>query len=172
LSDSIVTTGAAIGTNAPNGDVWGCWDQRVWVTLVVDVQEAPSTGECKVANLETFEDRRVKVNVNGTVDNAQIIGYEIDFGDGTKSNQQSAEHTYAADGTFTIVTKVQVKFADGHTEWKTAEACTKQVTFKPGQPPVVPTVLPDTGAGDMFGIFAGVTAAGAFLHRRFLSGKA
>lgn len=171
LSDSIVTTGAPIGTKSPNGDMWGCFEQRVLVFLKVQVKEVPptSSGECKVADLQTFDNRKVKVTVQGQVTNAQIVGYEIDFGDGTKSNQQTAEHTYAADGTYNIVTRVQVKFADGHTEWKTAEACKKQVTFSPNQPPVVPPVLPDTGAGDVVGIFAGVSILGAVLHRLYLA---
>lgn len=84
LSDSIVTTGAPIGTNSPNGDVWGCWDQRVWVTLVVTVKESPTPPPT------------------------------------------------------------------------------------PPKPPVTPPVLPDTGAGDVIGIFAGVSIIGAVLHRLFL----
>ena len=41
LSDTIVTTGAPVGTMEPNGDVWGCFAQRVWVTLTVKVEEVP-----------------------------------------------------------------------------------------------------------------------------------
>jgi hypothetical protein len=165
LNDSIVSTGALIGSHDVNGDMWGCFEQRVLVFLKVQVKEVPtpSTGECKVADLQTFDNRRVKVTVTGAVSNAQIVGYEIDFGDGTKVNQQTAEHTYAKDGTFTITTRVQVKFADGHTEWKTAEACTKQITFKTNQPPE----LVNTGPGDVLGIFAATTIAGAIAHRLF-----
>lgn len=39
LNDSIVAGGAPIGTQSPNGDVWGCWDQRVWVTLTLEVKD-------------------------------------------------------------------------------------------------------------------------------------
>lgn len=174
LSDSIVTTGAPIGTNEVNGDMWGCFDQRVLVFLKVQVKEVPSvpsTGSCKAVGITTDNDsRKVTASVTGEVSNAQIVGYQIDFGDGTVVNQQTATHTYAKDGTYTIVSRVQVKFADGHTEWLTAVACTKQVTFKnnvPVTPPVTPpaTVLPNTGAGDILGIFAATTIAGAFVHR-------
>ena len=177
LSDSIVTTGALIGSHATNGDMWGCWEQRVIVYLKVQVKEVPtppvpSTGSCKAVGITTDNNsRKVTATVTGQVSNAQIVGYQIDFGDGTVVNQQTASHTYAKDGTYTIVTRAQVKFADGHTEWLTATACTKQVTFKNNVPvtpvtPVTPpaTVLPNTGAGDIIGIFAATTVAGAFVH--------
>lgn len=187
LSDSIVTTGAKIGTMSPDGKVWGCWDQRVQVFLKVKVTDVPdkpkpSEGKCKAVSVKTFDNRRVSVSVTGHVTNATIVGYQIDFGDGTVVNQQSAEHTYAKDGTYTIVGRVQVKLANGQTEWKTAEACTKKVTFKsdkpvPPTPPVTPPttppaeVLPNTGTGDVLGIFAATSAAGTlahkFVYRRF-----
>lgn len=48
LSDSIVTTGTPIGTVSPNGDVWGCFGQRVFVTFIVRVLDIgtppPTTG--------------------------------------------------------------------------------------------------------------------------------
>ena len=174
LSDNIVTTGVPIQSEKVPGDVWGCWNERVYVLLeakvVVQPKPVPSTGSCKAVDVTTDNNsRKVNVNVTGQVSNAQIVGYQIDFGDGTVVNQQTASHTYAKDGTYTIVTRVQVKFADGHTEWLTATACTKQVTFKnniPVTPPVTPpaTVLPNTGAGDVLGIFAATTVAGAFVH--------
>lgn len=41
LSDSIVTTGTKVGTMSPDGNVQGCWNQRVYVTLVVEVKDVP-----------------------------------------------------------------------------------------------------------------------------------
>lgn len=184
LSDSIVTTGASIGTMSPNGDVWGCWDQRVFVYLKVKVEVVPETpqslGECKMVDLQAEADRKVTVNVTGSVTNATIVGYKIDFGDGTTSDKQSDSHQYAKDGTYTITTSVQIRFADGHTEWKTATSCMKVVTFESGKPPeitVTPptsttvTSLPNTGPGAVLAIFAGVTGlstlAYSVLARRF-----
>lgn len=182
LSDSIVTSGAPIGTVKPDGNVWGCWDQRVWVTLKVKVTATPvkppvSNGSCKAVDVTTGDNRTVKATVNGSVSNATITGYKIDWGDGQTSNQQTDSHTYAKDGTFTIVTSVQVKFADGHSEWLSATACTKQVTFKPGQPPVIvtpptpstPTTLVNTGPGSIAGIFAVTSLIGAMAYRVFLA---
>ncbi len=184
VSDSIVTTGAPIGTMTPDGNVWGCWDQRVYVTLDVQVKKVTpppvvSEGSCKVADLTTADNRKVTVTVTGQTNNATIVGYEIDFGDGTKSNKQTDTHTYAKDGTYTIVTKVQVRYADGRTEWKTATACTKQVTFKSGVPPtivtpppttpVTVTTLPATGTGSVAAVFAAATVAGAMAYRVFMA---
>lgn len=177
LPRSIVEGGAAIGTNLLDGNVWGCWDQRVWMGLKVEVEEITtpppvSKGVCKAVDLKLGENRKVEVTVNGEVNNAEIIGYKIDFGDGTVVNQKTASHTYAKDGTYTITGYVQVKYADGKTEWKTAESCMKTVQFKPGEPPVVPpttpptttppvtpTTLPDTGAGSVAAIFLAVSTA-------------
>lgn len=177
LPDSAVNGTTKIGSpTLGSGDQWGCWEYRVVVVYQVTVNEiptppTPSTGSCKAVDVTTDNaSRKVSVKVNGEVSNAQIIGYQIDFGDGMVVNQQTATHTYAKDGTYVIVTRVQVKFADGHTEWLTSTACTKQVTFKNNVPvtpvtPTTPSELPNTGAGDILGIFAATTIAGAFVHR-------
>ncbi len=192
LSDSIVTTGAPVGTVEPNGDVWGCFGQRVWVTLTVEVKEAEkpqeqpkiSAGVCKAVSVEPMKDRTVKVSVSGEVSNAQIIGYRIDFGDGTVSDKQTDTHKYAADRTYVITGYVKVKYADGRTEWKTAQDCVKQVSFKEDKPPVVtppkvtppaaaapvkPVSLPKTGAGDVVAAVLGATILGTVFHRLVLS---
>lgn len=178
ISDSIVTTGAAIGTNGPDGNMWGCWDQRVWVRLVVEVTEQPKTvvgdGVCKVNDVVVLnqDKRNVRATVNGvtTGQGASIVGYEINWGDGSAvSNKQTDTHTYAKDGTYKIVGRVQVKLPDGTTKWVTSTECTRTVKFEAGKPPVVPpvtppttvTTLPNTGAGNLFGIFAGVSAVSA-----------
>lgn len=171
VSDTIVTTGAPIGTMAPNGDVWGCWDQRVQVYLKVKVEKVtppPSEGTCKATGIQVLDNqtRKVRVAVSGQVSNAEIVGYEIDFGDGTKVTQQIAEHQYAKDGTYTVTGRVQIKLADGTTTWVTSQECVKQVTFKAGKPPVTPpTTMPNTGPGDVLGIFAATTAAGTLAHK-------
>lgn len=188
LSDSIVTTGAPIGTMSPNGDVWGCWDQRVFVYLKVKVEVVPvipqSLGECRSTDVNAESNRRVTVNINNVfVDNATIVGYRTDYGDGTVINTQNSNHTYANDGTYTITSSVQIRFADGRTEWVTANGCIRNVTFRNGEPPIVTpptpggsssinvTTLPNTGAGAVAGIFAGVTTlstlAYSVISRRF-----
>ncbi len=189
VSDSIVTTaGAPVGTNAPDGNVWGCWEQRVYVTLLVEVKEVPKPpvvgdGVCKVTDLTVVDQdkRTVRASITGatTGQGASIVGYETNWGDGSAvSTSQTATHTYAKDGTYKIVSRVQVKLADGTLKWVVSDACTRTVTFKPGVPPIVPpvtpptTVLPDTGAGNLFGIFAGVSAASAGAYQIVLRRRA
>ncbi len=206
LPDSAVNGTTRLGSPVlGSGDVWGCWEYRIVVVYTVTVTEVPpvvvpSTGECKA--IEDFvidtKSRKVSLKVNGNVSNAQIVGYKIDWGDqSTPSDKQSDSHVYAKDGTYNIVASVIVKFADGHTETKTAPACNLPVTIaqqkenctKPGKenlpadspeckvtttttPPTTPTkpvVLPNTGAGNVVGIFGAVTIAGAFVHRFVLS---
>lgn len=178
LSDSIVTTGAPVGTDAPDGNVWGCWEQRVYVTLTVEVKEQPKPvvgdGVCKVNDVVVLnqDKRNVRATINGvtTGQGASIVGYEINWGDGSAvSSKQTDTHTYTKEGTYKIVGRVQVKLADGTTKWVTSVDCTRTVKFEAGKPPVIPpvtpptttTTLPDTGAGSIFGIFAGVSAASA-----------
>ena len=176
LPDSVITTGVNLDTFR-GGPLRGCNAHHETVIIDVVVKKKTthppvSTGMCKVATLDVFADRKVKVTVVGKVSNAEIIGYEIDFGDGTKSNQQSAYHQYEKDGTYRIVTKVNVKYADGTTEWVTSEDCMKSITFEGEKPPVVTpvntpsaTVLPDTGAGDIVGAFMAISFAGMLAYR-------
>lgn len=174
LPDSIVTNGVNLDT-IRGGPLRGCnaHHETVAIKVVVKEKPKPSTGVCKVASLEVIGDRKVRVSVTGTVENAEIVGYEINFGDGTKSSKQTDVHTYAKDGNYRIVTRVQVKLADGSTVWVTSEDCEKVVKFTADKPPVIttppptvtPTSLPDTGAGDLIGIFTAVSLAGAVAYR-------
>jgi hypothetical protein len=197
ISDSVVSSGAAIGTKTPNGDVWGCFDQRVWVTLVVKVEDIPkpppppekpkeSLGECKLVEVtpDTKDNHKVTAKVTGSVTNAQIVGYKIDWGDGTTSNKQEDNHTYAENkdkktATYIITTSVQVKLQDGTVVWKNAENCKKQVVFEAGKPPKVtpppktppktpaPKELIHTGPAGVAAAFVGVTGLSTFLYNRF-----
>lgn len=193
ISDDIVLgNGAAIGSRAVNGDVWGCWDERVFVTLIVEVKEVPkevpSNAVCIVDD-KTFKvgtDRKVSITVDAQTENATKTGkYEINWGDGSAvSTKQTDTHTYAKDGTYIIKARVEVKLADGTVKWVDGGSCTREVTFKQGQPPVTPpptvvttpapvkTVatpangkLADTGPGSIAGIFTGVSAMGAAAHQ-------
>lgn len=186
LNDSVVTTGAPIGTNALDGKVPGCWEFRVWVKLTVKVEkkevpvEEPSTAVCKDITKDVSS-RTVRVTVEGKTENATILGYKIDFGDGTVVTEKTASHTYAKDGKFVITGWINVKYADGTTKWISSDDCKAVVTFKtpeePEQPeepetpvtPEVPTEMPKTGAAGAIAMFTGVSAAGAAAHRYFTS---
>lgn len=178
ISDELVKGGAAVGTDTNDGNVWGCWEQRVYVTFTVEVKEVPkevpSNAICVVDDKAfKVDDRKVTITVDARTENATKTGkYEINWGDGSAvSAKQTDSHTYAKDGTYTIKARVEVKLANGKTMWVEGESCTRQVTFKPGQPPVTPPVvtpsngkLANTGPGDVAGIFTGVSAFGAAAH--------
>ncbi len=142
ISDDIVLgNGAAIGSKAVDGKMYGCWDERVWVTLVVEVKEVPkevpSSAICIVDD-KFFKvvGRTVTITVDAQLQNATKTGkYEINWGDGSAvSTKQSDSHTYTADGSYTINARVEVKLADGTVKWVSGGSCTQQVTFKQGNP--------------------------------------
>jgi hypothetical protein len=102
---------------------------------------------------------------------AAFKNVSYDFGDGTSptltDKTSGINHTYARDGEYTI--KATVSFTVGN-EVKTA-VCTAKVNYQGGTPvtPATPTQLVNTGAGEVFGLFAVVTAAGAVAHRIVLA---
>jgi hypothetical protein len=119
VSDTIVTTGAKIGTMSPNGDLWGCWDQRVWVRIVVEVTEVPAElhpAVCEVILTTLLSSNQIIVDeVKYDLRDATLNNIEIDFGDTTKVNVQPSDfaldaHTYANPGTFTIRATLNTTF--------------------------------------------------------------
>ncbi len=192
VADSSVNGSLKVGSRAQgSGDQWACWEDRIIVVYEVKVEEVKtppptpvSEAICKVADgdIVASDNRTIKVTAKGETTNATVIGYEINWGDGSKvSTKQTDTHTYAKDGSYTIKVRVQVKMADGTTKWVDGGSCTRQVTFKPGEKPEIPvtpttpttpsqptpTRLVNTGPGNLFGIFTVVSVLGAILHRRF-----
>lgn len=182
-SDNAVNGSMTIGSRvAGSGDVWGCWADRVRVVYTVEVIEAPvvSKAVCDVLTLRVIDNRRVSARITASAQNATITGYTIDWGDGSKTNEQEAEHTYAKEGSYTIKGSASVRHADGKTETVTGPACEKKVTFEKDNCPLpgkehlpvdspeckeVPKELPKTGAGSIAGIFAATSFAGSIAHR-------
>lgn len=182
-SDRAVNGSMTIGSRAVgSGDVWGCWDDRVIVVYTVEVVKAPvvSKAVCDVLTLRVIDNRRVSARITASTQNATITGYTIDWGDGSSTNQQEAEHTFAKEGSYTIKGSASVRHADGKTETVTGPACEKKVTFEKDNCPLpgkehlpvdspeckeVPKELPKTGAGSIAGIFAATSFAGSIAHR-------
>jgi hypothetical protein len=175
LPNSIVEGGASIGTTALNGDVWGCWDQRVWMGMKVEVEEIPEVVKTPpVCEALTITQDRRKVTVNNVAyraNDSTVSGVRIDFGDGTVQTVTSfpISHDYSRDGDFTI--RATVMSNNGNV---TSDDCVKKITVSPTPtppvtPPVTPPTLPSTGAGDVIAIFAATTVAGALIHRFVLS---
>lgn len=172
LSNEVVNGGTLVGSYANDGVVPGCWDFRVYVTIEVKVtkvtKETPAY-QCKVTDVVVNDEqlRKVTATVNGSATNgAEVVGYELNFGDGTVVAEQSAMHEYAANGSYAITGRVQVKLPNGDVVWADGAECVKEVTFDGETPvtPETPTTLPSTGVGSLAGIFTAVSAAGAVAH--------
>lgn len=184
---ALFTTGAPIGTDQPDGNVWGCWEQRVYVTFNVEVKEQPqpkpSKGECKVLDIKPLGGRKIEANLSGATDNAKIVDYRIFWDWENNKNdvttgKKVAEHEYAKDGTYKIVGEVLVEYANGDKKWVTANDCAKQITFKPDVPPVptpvtptpaTPSALPSTGPGEVVAIFTAISIAAGVAYRVYIA---
>lgn len=191
ISDSIVNGGAPIGTYGPNGDMWGCWDQRVYVFLIVEVKKKPTplpqVLKCESLAAVYLGDRKFRFTAKGSTQHgATISSYIYEFGDGTsKTNDSSStsntvDHTYGKAGEFTAVVSVKGK-VDGKDQTVSGPQCKVKITIpeKPEKPPVVtpevtpetPTTpppsgqLPNTGAAGALGLFAGTSVLGVVVHR-------
>jgi hypothetical protein len=172
--------------NANFGDWKGCFEYGALVTMTVIVkmdQQPPEPAySCDVFDIKAEAGRKVTATTFNTsaINGAVFKNADINWGDGsaatTTTNVEGQTHQYSKDGTYTINTTARFT-VDGQEVTATSVACSKQVTFKDDQPPKVtppttpaaPTKLVNTGAGETLGLFAIVTAAGAFLYRRMLT---
>ncbi len=175
LSDSIITSGASIQSEKVPGDVWGCWDERVYVVLAVKVvvpQKPPVPPTCNLITLDSdYRTVRVK-SVGFTAGDSTVANLMLDFGDGNKATIKTSQlpysHVYSADGTYHVRVTL-----DTSTGYVTSNGCVAIVTIK-NQPvnPVTPVTPPknlvNTGPGDMIGIFAAVTLIAALAHRAYM----
>ncbi len=118
VSDSIVTpAGAPIRSQSVAGDVWGCWDDRVYVVIKVKVEKPvkPVTPvySCDALSVLNLGDRKFRYTLSYTAKNgATLKNVTYDFGDGNSegpTTETTVDHTYAKDGTFT--TKATLVFA-------------------------------------------------------------
>ena len=134
------------------------------------------TYTCDLLEVKQLGGRKVSATVKYSATNgAKFKNVTYDFGDRSTplvTDKTTVEHEYAKDGTYTIAAKV--RFAvNGKEETVTNESCAKTVKFESGKPitpptpitPTTPNELPNTGPGDIAGIFASVTIAGAMAHR-------
>jgi uncharacterized repeat protein (TIGR01451 family) len=93
----------------------------------------------------------------------------VEWGDGTHDQTAYADastltHTFAAAQKYTITAIGEFTTPDSTTPVNST-ACTAPVDF------TVPPVMPDTGAGDVIGIFIGTVATATIAARLFLSRK-
>ena len=146
----------------------------IWDDASVDVKTGReckgSTFSCKALQVDTLGGRKIRANVTPAMTGkAKVKLYTYEFGDGSTkvvTDKNSREHEYAKDGTYTV--KASVVFTvDGKDQTATSVTCTKTVSFESGKPVTPTTELPNTGAGDIFGIFAATSVAGTVAHKLF-----
>lgn len=103
-------------------------------TAVEPPKPKPQTLTCDAVKVTITDAKKriVSASVSGTATNTTISGYKINFGDGTTVNKQSATHTYAKYGKYTITAHVSGT-VNGETKTVTSAACSKEVSF--AEPP-------------------------------------
>lgn len=138
VSDSIVTSGAPIGTFSPNGDLWGCWDQRVWVRLIVEVTEVPKVfvpAVCDALLYTLLASNQVRIDdVRYTLNDATLNNITLSYGDGTTETVTAGQfprqpHTYAQEGTYTLRATLNTTFR-GQPSSVTSENCEKKIKIE------------------------------------------
>jgi uncharacterized repeat protein (TIGR01451 family) len=132
---------------------------------------------CELLTLKSLGDRKIRLTASASASGgATVKRYIYNFGDGSApltTDKTSVEYTYKKDGTFNSSVQVVVE-VDGEEKIVTGNNCVASITFKPGQPPVVPkkptvpTKLPDTGAGDIILAFVAVTVGGTVAYHLVL----
>ncbi len=162
LSDSIVSSGVPITSHGVAGDVWGCWNERVYVLLSVQVEVAPPpppppavTAMCNLFSVTPSENRKVTVSqFKYTANNANFKKVVLDWGDNAQISLTNPaqvvgqSHQYKQDGTYNITAVVTFAVAGKPdiVSGGNGTACVQRVVFKSGQPPqiVPPTTPPPT----------------------------
>lgn len=163
LSDEIVTAGVPIRSQAMDGAVYGCWDERVYVILTVQVEEVvvpkvepkPVTAVCDTFRIVAGDNRTVRVSLfKFTATNATYKNTVINW-DAGKTNVSSAAITdankvegqtykYAADGTYLINATIYFATETDSNLAASTQNCQQQVTFtnRNELPIVVTTTTP------------------------------
>lgn len=169
-------TGATCGklTNTAEARVNGMVTTDI-ADVTVDCANKP-VFSCDALNLVIGDNRKVTATVNVTAaGGATYKTTSFNFGDKTPvviTDKTTADHTYAADGTYVIAATPSF-MVNGTLVDAPSDACVKTVTFKPGQPPVTPppTEIPNTGAGSTLGLFVGSVLVSAAAYRLWMIRK-
>lgn len=152
------------------------------ITTVEKKCEEAKKPVCESLEVTKLGDRKVRATVSYKANGATLNNITFNFGDNTTplvTNNPTAEHTYAADGTFTITASLRFNSVDGVV---TSENCAKKVAFVPKDKcPIpgkenlpkdspdckeVPTTpeLPKTGPASLVGLFAATTVGAGAAH--------
>ncbi|MBI1857333.1 DUF11 domain-containing protein [Candidatus Saccharibacteria bacterium] len=118
-------------------------------------------GDNKTVNISQF---KVAATNGATFKDAVV-----DWGDSTAmlttNTPVGKSHQYSSDGPFNVSAKARFT-VNGKEQVVTSGACAKSVGFG-STTSTTPTVLPNTGAGDVVGLFLATSVVGAFAHRLF-----
>lgn len=132
---------------------------------------------CTLLHITPATGRKVTIDTFTTAQSggATFKNVDINWGDNGTQNFTNAVgqmHTFAADGTYTIVATPHFD-VNGQDKTANSPTCQQVVSFKSSQPtpPQTPTTLVNTGAGNVAGLFAGASILGAYFYRRNLSRK-
>lgn len=160
LSDSIVTDGVPISSHGVSGDVWACWDERVYVILKVEIEEVTLPNPaytCDLVSVTKLSDNKFRFTASYTVkDGAVFKDVTYNFGDGTTvTTGVTSEHSFNA--TSNVVATVNFT-VDGQTKTNTNDKCAVKVT-------PTPATLVKTGPGSTLAIFAATSFIGAMFYR-------
>ena len=106
---------------------------------------------CDVLTLNILNNktREVEAKVTGSANNTTITGYKIDFGDGTVVNEQTAKHTFADYGKYTIKAYV-TGTVDDKPVTVSSDGCVQMVEFKKPPEPTVQSIKCDALTLDLF----------------------
>lgn len=170
-------TGSGIGLGSLNGSTTEFVNFKAKVNC-----PTPPAYTCDAFDITSDVNRNVKISVfkATAVKDVTFTNAVVDWGDSstplTSASPVGQTHQYAKDGTYTLTATAHFALiANGQDLTASGPACTKQVSFStPGKPgtttptPAQPTTLVNTGPGEVVGLFAGVSALGAFAHRWML----
>lgn len=142
---------------------------------------APATPKaafsCDSLTVTKKDGRAIEATVAYTArDGAKLKTVTYDFGDGKEpltTDKTTVPYTYDKDGTYTVSTSLLMT-VNGKDQTVTNDAaCSKAVavttTPTPSAPSANPGALPDTGPGEVVGLFAAAAIAGTLFHRRYLT---
>lgn len=141
--------------------------------VTLDEKPLPPVYSCDALKVDVIGSRKVKATVTYTAQNgATLNNISYDFGDSSQklvTKEATAEHTYAADGSYTIRATVNFN-VDGKVVPADSSACAKIVTFDKGEEvtPTPPTTTPSTGPAETIGLFIGATAISAIGYRLWM----
>jgi uncharacterized repeat protein (TIGR01451 family) len=152
-------------------------------TVTKKCEEKPNAPKfsCDLLDIKKGDNRTVTVTQfkHSQSNGANFRNVVLDWGDQstalTTTEAVGKTHQYAADGTYTVTATAHFT-VDSKDQTASGANCAKSVTFTsipttPETPttPEAPEQLVETGPGQVIGLFAAITAAGAVAHRLFLA---